>query len=123
MDVKVGLGKDLKELVNIITGADLISAKVLADISVAIFKERLKRDMTQKEFADLMGVSQGMVSKWESDNYNFTIETLASICDKLGFDLEIKMENLEDKYRYADIENQYLGWSIKTNIEDLRGIA
>lgn len=123
MDVKVGLGKDLKELVNSITGADLISAKVLADISVTIFKERLKRDMTQKEFADLMGVSQGMVSKWESDNYNFTIETLSSICDKLGLDLEIKMENLEDKYKYADIENQYLGWSIKTDIGDLRGIA
>lgn len=123
MDVKVGLGKDLKELVNSITSADLISAKVLADISVTIFKERLKRDMTQKEFADLMGVSQGMVSKWESDNYNFTIETLSSICDKLGLDLEIKMENLEDKYKYADIENQYLGWSIKTDIGDLRGIA
>lgn len=123
MNVKVGLGKDLKELVNSITGADLISAKVLADISVTIFKERLKRDMTQKEFADLMGVSQGMVSKWESDNYNFTIETLSSICDKLGLDLEIKMENLEDKYKYADIENQYLGWSIKTDIGDLRGIA
>lgn len=123
MNVKVGLGKDLKELVNSITGADLISAKVLADISVTIFKERLKRDMTQKEFADFMGVSQGMVSKWESDNYNFTIETLSSICDKLGFDLEIKMENLEDKYKYADIENQYLGWSIKTDIGDLRGIA
>ncbi|MCH5279935.1 MAG: helix-turn-helix transcriptional regulator [Lachnospiraceae bacterium] len=28
--------------------------------------------MTQLEFAKHMGVSQGMVSKWESREYNFT---------------------------------------------------
>ena len=97
MDVKAELGKDLKEIVNNITGVDLIRGKVSAYISATLFKERVKRGMSQKEFATLIGVSQRMVSKWESDNYTFSIETLALICDKLGLDLEIKMRKFEDK--------------------------
>lgn len=29
-----------------------------------------------------------MISKWESGEYNFTIEDLANICNKLNLDLE-----------------------------------
>ena len=39
--------------------------------------------MTQKEFAKKLNVSQGMVSKWESEDYNFTIESLAQIAEKI----------------------------------------
>ena len=42
--------------------------------------------MNQKQFASFMGVSQAMISKWESGEYNFTINTLNEICDKLGLD-------------------------------------
>ena len=50
--------------------------------------------MTQKEFAHLLGVSQSMVSKWESEYYNFSIESLANICSKLGWDLNVEMRPL-----------------------------
>lgn len=54
--------------------------------------KRLDLGMTQKELADYMGASQGMVSKWESREYNFTITTLNELCEKLGlvFDPIIK---------------------------------
>ena len=53
-------------------------------ISTQIMNARTSRGMNQKQFAEFMGVSQGMVSKWENGDYNFTIETLCSICAKLN---------------------------------------
>ena len=55
--------------------------------------------MTQKEFAAFMGVTQGMVSKWESRDYNFTIRSLNEICEKLELDLCVE---LEDRYSAND---------------------
>lgn len=58
--------------------------KDLARISAAIELRRKELGMNQKQFAAHMGVSQAMVSKWESGEYNFTINTLNEICAKLG---------------------------------------
>lgn len=52
-------------------------------ISTMILDCRASKKLTQKEFAKFMGVSQGMVSKWESCEYNFTVDNIAKICDKL----------------------------------------
>ena len=67
-----------------ISDTELNSLKQLSRISVEIELRRHEMKMTQKQFAEYMGVSQGMISKWESGEYNFTIETLYSICEKLG---------------------------------------
>lgn len=48
--------------------------------------------MTQQEFAEYMGVTQGMVSKWESREYNFTIKTLNDICQKVNRELSVELE-------------------------------
>ncbi len=40
-----------------------------------------------------MGVTQGMVSKWESRDYNFTIRSLNEICEKLGLNLLVELED------------------------------
>ena len=53
-----------------------------------------------------MGVTQGMVSKWESRDYNFTIRSLNEICEKLELDLCVE---LEDRYSANDYTQ------IKTN--------
>lgn len=75
-----------------ISKAEVKSTIELAKISARLEMKRLDLGMTQKEFADYMGVSQGMVSKWESREYNFTITTLNELCEKLGlvFDPIIK---------------------------------
>lgn len=63
----------------------------LAKISARIEMARLELNMTQKEFADYMGVTQGMVSKWESREYNFTIRALNEISAKIGMNLSVDM--------------------------------
>ena len=74
-----------------LSSSDIIAAKQLAKISSIIVSNRLEKGMNQKQFAELAGVSQGMISKWESGEYNFTIETLAKVCEKLNLDLEISL--------------------------------
>lgn len=85
---------------------DLKSTVELARISATIERKRLDKGMTQKEFATFMGVTQGMVSKWESRDYNFTIRSLNEICEKLELDLCVE---LEDRYSANDYTQ------IKTN--------
>lgn len=64
----------------------------LAKISARIERCRIEMGMTQQEFAEYMGVSQGMVSKWESREYNFTIKTLNEICQKIDLELSVRLE-------------------------------
>ncbi len=70
-----------------ISDVEVKSIVQLAKISAKIERYRIEKGMTQKEFATYMGVTQGMVSKWESRDYNFTVKTLNEICDKLGLSL------------------------------------
>lgn len=82
--------------------AEFKSAIINAQISARIAKERIDRGMTQKEFAEFLGVSQPMVSKWEAGNYNFTISAVSSIFDKLGLDyiFHIKEEQSDFTINY-----------------------
>lgn len=82
----------LETLATTLSESDVIAAEQLAKISATLAVSRLQRGMNQKEFAEFMGVSQGMVSKWESEDYNFTVETLAKICAKLQLDLDISLK-------------------------------
>ena len=82
-------------LASYISKSDIYAASVIAKVSAFIINYRNRTGMTQKEFADYMGVSQGMVSKWESAEYNYSVESIAQIAEKLGytFDVEFKPEN------------------------------
>lgn len=101
---------DLKDLLNIfeerLSASDILSAKVLSEISSNIVKCRIELGMTQKEFAQYMNVSQGMVSKWESEDYNFSIKALADIAVKLNLELSVRMQkekivkNMEDSRQF-----------------------
>jgi transcriptional regulator with XRE-family HTH domain len=68
--------------------------------------------MTQAEFAKYMGVSQGMVSKWESREYNFTIKSLNEICQKLNMQMCLEIQS-----NYALEDFKIVEWSM----EELRG--
>lgn len=59
-----------------------------AVIAGEITIRRNKLGMTQSEFADLMGVTQSMVSKWEKGDTNFTLRTLIEIASKLGIPMQ-----------------------------------
>lgn len=73
----------------------------LAKISARIERCRIDMGMTQQEFAEYMGVSQGMVSKWESREYNFTIKTLNEICQKIDLELSVSLEKPSAKSDYT----------------------
>ena len=53
--------------------ADKAEADMKAEIALCIHEKRISLNMTQREFAEFEGVSQTMVSKWESGEYNFSI--------------------------------------------------
>lgn len=73
------------------TPAEIKTSIVISDISSRIAIERCNLGMTQKKFAEYMGVTQGMVSKWESGDYNFTIESISNIFDKLNLDFNFNI--------------------------------
>lgn len=70
-----------------VSSAELSLITLQGLISGEIASQRIKRGLNQKQFAELMGVSQSRVSKWEKGECNFTIATLVSIADKLGLSL------------------------------------
>lgn len=76
----------------------------LAKISAKIERCRIDMGMTQKEFANYMGVTQGMVSKWESREYNFTIKTLNYICQKIDLELTVSIDKPCSKSDYTVIK-------------------
>lgn len=86
-----------------LSDAEVKSIVELAKISARIERRRIEMGMTQAEFADYMGVSQGMVSKWESREYNFTIRTLNEICQKLDLTFSVSIEKPCAKSDYVII--------------------
>ena len=69
------------------TPEDIISTKLMSQISSAIVKERLKLHMTQAEFAKHINVSQALVSRWERGNCNFSLKKVAEIASTLNLDV------------------------------------
>lgn len=89
---KIANAKKTSWLSDGFSDAELKTVIELAKISGKIERARLDLGMTQIEFAEFMGVTQGMVSKWESRDYNFTIRSLNEICQKLNLNLYVNIE-------------------------------
>lgn len=87
-----------------ISAAEVKTTIELAKVSAKIERCRLDLGMTQKEFAEYMGVTQGMVSKWESREYNFTIRSLNEISEKLGLHVSVGMEKECERNNYTMIK-------------------
>lgn len=62
-----------------ISPADVLTSKMMAQISNAITRERIKMRLTQKDFANHIGVTQALVSRWEHGDYNFSIKKLLKL--------------------------------------------
>ena len=75
-NVKCGIQDLFGLFEEILSPADVLSAKLMAQISGIITKERIKRHMTQSEFAGYLNVTQSQISRWEHGDYNFSLEKI-----------------------------------------------
>jgi predicted transcriptional regulator len=56
-----------------------------------IIMARQKKNLTQKELAELIGTRQSNISRLESGNYNPTLEFLNKIARAMGKELEVRI--------------------------------
>ena len=115
-------------LIEGISEEQLKTEKALAIISAKIYTKRTQMGMDQKTFAKFMKVSQGLVSRWESGTYNFSISTLIGICEKLelSFDPQIiEKELVPQNTEFVKVQkisydfSGFVNW--KPSSKDLRG--
>lgn len=92
----------MKEMFPSITDADISASEIKYKISKAIYLKRKEMQMSQKRFAEFLNVTQGMVSKWESFNYNFTIEAITEIFSKLNLELNLSIHSNINEYKKAN---------------------
>ena len=86
---KIANAKKADWIVDGFSDTEIKTTVALAKISGQIERCRIDMHMSQKEFATYMGVSQTMVSKWESREYNFTIKALNEICEKVNLTITV----------------------------------
>jgi len=91
---------------------DIYASKCLAEISAEVVKQRVSRGYSQKEFAQLLDVSQGMVSRWEGGDYNFTIKGLAQLAEKLNMELTVSLKKHSEQIDINYIENTNYAYAI-----------
>jgi transcriptional regulator with XRE-family HTH domain len=78
-----------KELTDALTPEELEESRLRARVMVLLQNYRKKHGYTQRELAELFGVTQGLVSRWENCEENFKISTLVKIAIVTGTHIEI----------------------------------
>ena len=68
--------------------SDVLAAKLMAQVSTSITKERLKLKMNQQEFSEYIHISQALVSRWEHGDCNFTLKKIAEIATQLNLNVK-----------------------------------
>lgn len=80
-DLIVALSKNM-------TDVEIAQTAMSLEIGRVIRAARKKCGWTQKRFAAEMKVNQSLVSRWESGNCNYTIDTLVQISHILGLSMQ-----------------------------------
>lgn len=73
---------------------------LLVDIASEFIKYRALHDISQKELAGRLEISQAMVSKLESGDYNPTVRFLFEISRKLDWDFSLNINSHIDAAGY-----------------------
>lgn len=63
------------------------------DIAIAVSEYRFKHNLTQTALADKLGVTQAMVSKYESGSYNISLKAAYELFDQLGMRFVCRIED------------------------------
>lgn len=83
---------DINDLLSAVSGSMDAEALYLAGmqglIAAEISMKRQELGISQKELAEKLGVTQALVSRWETGGVNFTLSTLVKIACTLGLELQ-----------------------------------
>lgn len=89
--------KNITDLLNMLSegmsAEDMLFAHYASDIAVAITSKRISLGLNQTEFAEKIGKSQTLISKWENADCNFTLKTLIEIAQALDLTLNISFSD------------------------------
>ena len=96
---------------------------ILVDISLKLINYRIDNNLTQEKLAKKLEISQAMVSKLESGDYNPTVEQLWKISKKLNWTfrliLESKKDNEQQIWDFPEFLGEYNPMVLKENVEKL----
>lgn len=88
MPCKATLADLVESLAENMSVVELAQTAIRVEISKTIREARKQLNLSQKELAEKMGVKQSMVSRWESGECNYTIDTLVQIANALNLSVE-----------------------------------
>lgn len=98
----------------------------LASIEEKAFQLRIREDLTQNEFAKLLGVSTSYVSNWENGYNEIPIVLLNKICNlcNVGFDYMMGLSKKKsiNIVKLDSIDKKYLGKRLK-DIRKVEGLT
>lgn len=89
-------------------------------IAAEISMKRQQLHLSQKAFAKMMNVSQGLVSRWERGETNFTLESLVKIASKLDLEMQSPFKLTPPKVPYVSAGKTVLldaRWSGSSYVE------
>ena len=72
-------------------------------IAAEISMKRQQLGLSQKAFAAMLHVSQGLVSRWERGETNFTLESLVKISSALGLEMQSPFKSDPPKIPYVSV--------------------
>lgn len=90
-----------------VNGSEYIYYDTLGKISAELVNYRIRHDLSQTGLAKILGVTQAMVSKYESGDYNISLKAAIELLSKLDipFSFNIGAGNIDSKMPFP--ENKY----------------
>lgn len=80
---------------------ELAVEDLLVDIACEFINFRVKNKMSQKDLAEKLQITQAMVSKLESGEYNPTVKMLFEIAQKLSWKFNIQFDSSTRSSEYS----------------------
>lgn len=91
---------------------------LLVDIASEFIKYRVAKNMSQTELAKILGITQAMVSKLESGEYNPTVKFLWEISQKLAWDFDLQLNTHVRTEGY-----HYIKSSLEPDLDEFKRIG
>lgn len=101
----INMNDFMAQLEDCLEDSDINFSDLSTQVSLKITDARLKLGMNQKQFAEHLGVSQSMISRWESETYNFTLKTICEILDKLDIKVSLLFAPKNSNYSERKLES------------------